>query len=388
MDARDRNVGQDLNQEPLPIGLPSARTKDDLQGDPQGDPQGDAFSIPRGRLAGAPPGNLRGPTELRARATPRGATRAIVVSLALHGAMALALLGTVWGVSGVLRDEPPPVVLTADFYQPAPVRPTTRTSATSNSTKSASAPDVEHAPRAADELDARLRALEAGGPRSEALEGLARRFGTSTLGGGNPVTRVGASFAGLVAGNATKVAYVVDASGSMIGSFPAIVDEVERSLARLEPTQQFALIAFRRDGAVAFGGAPASLRGASKAERTAAIEWLRNEVVPSGRSSPIEALTEALRSGADCVFLLSTTVTGPGRHELDRASMLALLDRLNPRDPRDGDRRATIQCIQFLETDPGGTLEAVAAEHFGAGGFRFIPREATSLDAPTAKSPR
>ena len=188
------------------------------------------------------------------------------------------------------------------------------------------------------------------------------------------------------------MAYVVDASGSMVGSFPAIVDEVERSLARLEPTQQFAVIAFRRDGATAFGGTPAALRNASQAERAAAVAWLRNDVIPSGRSSPIEALTEALRCGADCVFLLSTTITGPGRYELDRGSMLALLDRLNPRDPRNGNRRATIQCIQFLEVDPGGTLEAVAAEHFpssgGSGGFRFISREATLLDAPTAKDPR
>ena len=328
-----------------------------------------------------------------AAASSRGATRAVVVSLALHGTIAIALLGTAWGVSGALREEPPPIVLTADFFQPAPTRSTPRAS-TSNA-QSAAQTDARantDAMRSADELDARLRALEAGGPRNAALDGLARRFGAETSINESPATRAGASFAGLVAGNATKVAYVVDASGSMVGSFPAIVDEVERSLARLEPTQQFAVIAFRRDGAAAFGGTPAALRNASKAERAAAVAWLRNDVIPSGRSSPIEALTEALRCGADCVFLLSTTITGPGRYELDRASMLALLDRLNPRDPRNGNRRATIQCIQFLEVDPGGTLEAIAAEHFpsngGSGGFRFISREATLLDAPTAKDPR
>jgi ATP-binding cassette subfamily C protein LapB len=63
-----------------------------------------------------------------------------------------------------------------------------------------------------------------------------------------------------------------------------------------------------------------------------------------------------------------------------RPSMLALVDRLNPRDPSSGRRRASIQCIQFLEPDPGATLEAIAAEHFGVGGFRFIPRSATTLD--------
>jgi hypothetical protein len=70
-----------------------------------------------------------------AAASSRGTTRAVVVSLALHGAIAIALFGTAWGtawgVSGALREEPPPIVLTADFFQPAPARPTPRAS-TSN----------------------------------------------------------------------------------------------------------------------------------------------------------------------------------------------------------------------------------------------------------------
>ncbi|MDI9404361.1 MAG: hypothetical protein QM516_10855, partial [Limnohabitans sp.] len=226
------------------------------------------------------------------------------------------------------------------------------------------------------ELAERLRALEARSAPHAELDALARRFGAQDAGDTTqaPESRSGASFAGLVAGNATNVAYVVDASGSMLGSFPAIVDEVERSITRLEPTQRFTVICFRRDGAVSPHD-HGSLRAASRAERTAAIDWLRNDVVPSGRSSPIEALTNALQSGADCIFLLSTTITGPGRHELDKDALLALLERLNPRDPSTGQRRTTIQCIQFLEADPGRALEAVAAEHFGAGGYRFISRD-------------
>lgn len=142
-----------------------------------------------------------------AAASSRGTTRAVVVSLALHGAIAIALLGTAWGVSGALREEPPPIVLTADFFQPAPTRPTPRAS-TSNA-PSAAQTDARantNAMRSADELDARLRALEAGGPRNAALDGLARRFGAETSINESPATRAGASFAGLVSGNATKVA--------------------------------------------------------------------------------------------------------------------------------------------------------------------------------------
>ena len=312
---------------------------------------------------------------------PRGTKRSLLLSLALHAAVAAILLGTAWGVASV-QPRVPPVVLTADFDQPAPAerRAADPTSSQAEPEDPPSAPDA-----AAQALTDRLRALEQSGSANPDLDALARKFGALSATGAReaPVARprAGASFAGLVAGNATKVAYVVDASGSMIGSFGAIVDEFERSLSRLEPTQQFTVVCFRKDGAAPLEGDP-SLRPASKAARASAVRWLRERVIPAGRSSPLEALAMALRSGADCVFLLSTTVTGPGSHELDRDSLLALVDRLNPRDPASGRRRATIQCIQFLEPDPGGTLEALGAEHFGEGGYKFIPRSATELDRP------
>ncbi len=328
-----------------------------------------------------------GPHSAERRARPRRAVRGVMVSLILHGVIAAGMLGTAWTVSRV-REEEPPVVFTADFAAPAPsaarrpapagARPDRREAATDQPTM-----------RESDALAERLRALERTGTAAPELESLARRFGAvvpDDAAGLAPAAgdRVGASFAGLVAGNATKVAYVVDASGSMIGRFPAIVDEVERSIMRLEPTQSFTVVCFRRDGAVAWR-AQAALEPASRAARADAVRWLRESVVPAGRSNPLEALALALRSGADCVFLVSTTVTGPASHELDRASMLALLERLNPSDPTSGRRRSTIQCIQFLESDPGGTLEAIAAAHSGlpsGGGYRFVPRSATTLDPP------
>jgi hypothetical protein len=311
----------------------------------------------------------------------------IATALAVHGALALTILGAAWGVSVARRERETPVVLTADFFNPAPTRapsdartaPQPADAPTSTAWSSATAAPTAALP----ELAERLRALEARSAPNAELDALARRFGAGDRGDGveQRDARQGASFAGLVSGNATKVAYVVDASGSMIGSFSAIVDEVERSIARLEPTQRFTVICFRRDGAVCPQDICA-LRAASRAERNAAVAWLRDDVVPSGRSSPVEALTKALQSGADCIFLLSTTITGPGRHELDKDGLLALLERLNPRDASTGQRRTTIQCIQFLESDPGRALEAVAAEHFGAGGYRFLSRDDAGFGVP------
>ena len=355
-------------------------------------------------------------SSLGARSTMRGrdgkarrtAARGVLISLVVHGAIAAAILGTAWGVAGVagMGKNAAPVVFTADFFDPAPSLPQDPRARSVAAAETPPQTSVDEIPpdETSRDLAARLRELELSSAHNPELDALARRLGAlSGKTGGNvdasdgangganedlgalnasPASgaRIGASFAGLVAGNATKVAYVIDASGSMIGSFPAMIDEVERSLMRLEPTQSFSVVCFRKDGALAFGG-DAALRPASKAARVAAVRWLRETVVPSGRSSPLQALAMALATGANCVFLLSTTVTGPSSHELDRASMLALLDRINPRDGDGGPRRATIQCIQFLEPDPGQTLQAIAAEHFGEGGYRFIPRSATSLDA-------
>lgn len=355
-------------------------------------------------------------SSLGARSTMRGrdgkarrtAARGVLISLVVHGAIAAAILGTAWGVAGVagMGKTAAPVVFTADFFDPAPNLPQDPRARSVAAAETPPQTSIDETPRdeTSRDLAARLRELELSSAHNPELDALARRFGAlSGKAGGNldasdganggasedlgalnasPASsaRVGASFAGLVAGNATKVAYVIDASGSMIGSFPAMIDEVERSLMRLEPTQSFSVVCFRKDGALAFGGV-AALRPASKAARVAAVRWLHETVVPAGRSSPLQALAIALATGANCVFLLSTTVTGPSSHELDRASMLALLDRINPRDGDGGPRRATIQCIQFLEPDPGQTLQAIAAEHFGEGGYRFIPRSATSLDA-------
>ncbi len=335
----------------------------------------DGGGAPRAEIA---PSGVRRRRTGPASPASAGVARGLAASVAVHALLATAILGATWGVVRAGADDEAPVVLTADFDAPAPTPP---------SSLPAPEPAPEASPddaTAATDLAARLRALEAG-TAAAALDDLARRFAAlapeppaST--GAPAAARGGASFAGLVSGRAVDVAYVVDASGSMIGTFPKIVDEVARSISRLAPTQRFTVVVFRRDGADSCNDRGV-LVPASRAERARAVDWLRDEVVPAGRSSPIEALGVALAAGADCVFLLSTTVTGPGRHDLDRDSTLALLERLNPRDPSTGVRRATIQCIQFLEEDPGGTLAAVADAHFGPGGYRFIPRTAVGLSA-------
>lgn len=189
-----------------------------------------------------------------------------------------------------------------------------------------------------------------------------------------------ASFAGLQATNARTIVYVVDASGSMIGSFRTVLDELTRSLDALVPAQSFAIIFFQRN--LAIDVPPAGrLVPVSRRSTADAVSWARREVIPAGRSNPVEALRRALALKPDCVFLLSSNITGAGQFEVDRSDLLASLDRMNPIDARSGRRRSQIQCIQFLDPDPLDTMREIARRHSGDEGYRFLDRDELGLAA-------
>lgn len=189
-------------------------------------------------------------------------------------------------------------------------------------------------------------------------------------------------FAGLGASNAQTIVYVVDASGSMIGTLPIVLRDLESSVGKLAPTQQFQVVFFGPGGYTP-APHPADPPGRLKTTRLiratpgnieAVLAWART-VRPTGKSNPIAALEVALSLRPDVVFVLSNVITGLGVWEPDREQVLARIDALNPKDPRTGARRAAIKSIQFLEDDPAGILRAIADVHGGAGGYRFISRQ-------------
>ncbi|MHC4833777.1 MAG: hypothetical protein ACYTFH_07810, partial [Planctomycetota bacterium] len=89
----------------------------------------------------------------------------------------------------------------------------------------------------------------------------------------------------------------------------------------------------------------------------------------------------------DCIFLLSSNITGAGQFEIDRGDLLATLDRLNPIDSRSGRRRSQIQCIQFLDPDPLDTMREIARRHSGETGYRFLDRDELGLAAIEESAP-
>lgn len=204
--------------------------------------------------------------------------------------------------------------------------------------------------------------------------------GTDLAGGEGDAALPGIDFGGVGAPAARRIVFVVDASGSMIGAYPAVIDEVERTLRRLVPRQSFSVVLFRAGAAEPLPTA-GRLRAATTAAIDDAAEWMRS-LRPEGRSDPAAALRKAFAVDPEVVYLVSTDITGAGVYEIDRDALLELLDELNPVD-LDGRRKTVIRCIQLLDEDRLGTLRRIARMHGGderEPGFAFIGREALGLD--------
>jgi hypothetical protein len=167
----------------------------------------------------------------------------------------------------------------------------------------------------------------------------------------------------------------------MIRSLPVVIDELARSLDGLTAKQEFSVIFFMRNEALTVP--PESrLSRATEEEKMRVLAWIDEFVIPSGRSNPLQALEKAMSFRPDVIFLLSENITGSGEFEIDQADLLALLNTLNPVDPATGRRATTINCVQFLDPDPLGTLEKIAMEHGGPRGYKFLDREELGLKAP------
>lgn len=192
-------------------------------------------------------------------------------------------------------------------------------------------------------------------------------------------------FGGLTANNARDIVYVVDASGSMVTTWPETRAELLRSVQALRPTQRFQVLLVRnRDGQTHLWAsiAPATkkpvLIDATRPAKDALATWL-DAITPGGTSDPRPALERALQLRPDAVFLLASRITGPEVRDFDPDALYARLDELNPVDPRSGARRVAIKTIQILETDPLGVLEKIGRTHGGENGHRFIGREELNL---------
>lgn len=184
------------------------------------------------------------------------------------------------------------------------------------------------------------------------------------------------AMAGIRLPTVRRMVFLLDASGSMIGSYPAAVDAVMEAIGRLSDEQQFAVIPFQAGDAFLPEGDALRRAGATLGQRgrDQLRAWLIDKIIPSGGSNPTRAVRAALALKPDTVVIVSAGLLGAGDTTRDRDVLLAELDALNPRDTRSGRRPVLFACIHLMQQEPLGALELVAREHGMAGSYRFLPR--------------
>lgn len=211
-------------------------------------------------------------------------------------------------------------------------------------------------------------------------------IGSGGLGGGgkgapfNTTMEAGAQFKTAMfgaGGNAKKIVFVIDATGSLIDSFPFIVKELTRTVNGLSERQSFAVIFY--NGEKMMDAAGEGLRKADDQAKKAVIEWIapeKHNIEIKGKGNPVKAIQKALRMKPDLLFLLSDNITGQGQYMVEQDFLLSEIKRANASNTK-------INTIQFIYKDPmeqfGGkpTMQLIAEQTGGI--YKFVSEEDLNL---------
>lgn len=193
----------------------------------------------------------------------------------------------------------------------------------------------------------------------------------------------GFSFGGISAPQARRIAFVLDASGSMVGSFPAVAAQCQRAIESLGPGGEFVVVVFQGGSCRIAADGKLQPASAEAAKRTA--EWLISEIRPGGTSDPRPALEKALAFHPDTLFLLANGAAAGRSFGIGRAALLESVDKSNAPDRFTGERDCIVNCIECFEQDREGALEALAAAHSGT--YRFTSRAEMGLTRQDRAAP-
>ena len=304
----------------------------------------------------------------RERAAAAGGTESVLeavlpwlTSLLLHLGIVLLAFFMVWSYLAIEEEEEPiiPIARLSDtpggqLEQSQSLQMQAAQNQRRVQTESVSTEDALDQLNANTQSDLELVGLSSGG------SGKLAPFGATT--GGDE--GVEAKFYG-AGGNATKIIYIVDASGSLIDTLPFVIREIKRSIGELSARQRFTVIFFQ--GGTAIEVPPRGWKQATPEMKERVADWItlsEGNIIPRGSTNPVSALELAMRYRPELVFILSDNITGRGRYEVDRGRLLAMLDEANP------EGRIKINTIQFLYPDPLNTLQKIAEQHGGV--YRFI----------------
>ncbi|QQS07994.1 MAG: hypothetical protein IPK69_08220 [Phycisphaerales bacterium] len=201
---------------------------------------------------------------------------------------------------------------------------------------------------------------------------------TPTIESPSPVPpRPSVSYADGDATPASKVVYVLDASGSMANSLAFAVDELKKSVRQLGEDQSFQVVVSHGPDQPVAVFPTHGLVAPTRDTMASLASWL-NRVQLVGRSDPLPGLREALRVKPDLVLILTQSIKRSGSDAnwgAGNEQTLGELDSLNPRNFATRQRPVVIKAIQFVDDDPTGLLQAIAEQHGdGEGSYRVVNR--------------
>jgi len=160
-------------------------------------------------------------------------------------------------------------------------------------------------------------------------------------------------------GNARKIAFVCDASGSMLQKFDALKRELSKTVRQLRPSQSFSVIFFQEQSCKSLDQ---NLVIAKPDTKRQADQFL-DTIVPRAETNPLPALELAFKQKPDLIYLL-TDGDFP-----DNNAVLKLIQQL------DKDGKVKINTIAFVnekdkDTDFMALLQKIAKDTGGV--YRFV----------------
>ena len=179
------------------------------------------------------------------------------------------------------------------------------------------------------------------------------------------------SFIGM-SGSAKRIAYVCDASGSMLNMFDALRFELRKSIEGLKPVQAYNVIFFQDQGFAAVDKDRLMVANPDSKRRT--YDFLDKFFV-RGETNPIPALELAFKQQPELIYLLTDgDFSGPGNDAVvafckqktadgkTKIKTLAFVNKESKGNPQDLE---FIKALQAIAKNSGGEFRLVSDEDMG-----------------------
>jgi hypothetical protein len=172
-------------------------------------------------------------------------------------------------------------------------------------------------------------------------------------------------------GNATKVAFVCDASGSMVGpQFDMLKDEISKAVSRLRPVQAFDVVFFKNAGceALTLNAHSGNLMMATTDNQKKTADFLK-EIETGPDSDPVPALRHAFNMKPQLVYLLTDGAFQDNKEVLEEVRRLNASKKVKINtiaffrmNVEPSDRKLCEEVLGTIASENGGTFKVVMTQ--------------------------